>query len=199
MTHRGHFATDHTTQPHAHSCSARGCEVRQRGEGARAFLPSSTLAPGRVTAVGARRQERCCWCEVVLAQRHSSSNPKGWRSPSLGPAPNLVQEALSLGPSCCQLFPWTTAGRAPCLGWRPAPNLGAHGHVPVWHHHRACRRSAEHRVGNRHVSCCHSRVCTSRFLQAVLPNCVGSCAGLRNSCYRPSTKHLYRVLASAHA
>lgn len=115
---------------------------RRGGAGA---SPSSTLAPGGVPAGGrgdgsVAAGVKLCW-PITLPPTPKDGDPRLWDlSPTWGGSPSV------LGPSCCQLSPWTTAGRAPHLGWQPAPNLGARGHVPVWHHHPACRPSAGHHV-----------------------------------------------------
>lgn len=132
-------------QPHARSCSARGCELGQRARRSQSqtFLRHG---PRKGPCQGARRRERFCWCKVALAQHHPSSNPQGWSSPPLGPVPVAEQEPFHLRAVLLPALPRMTAGRSPRLGWQPAPDLGAHGHVPVWHHRPACRPSARHRV-----------------------------------------------------
>jgi len=58
-----------------------------------------------------------------------------------------------------------------------------------------CRAPCKHRDAPRH----RSRLCTSRLLQAELPDCAESHAGPQNPRYRPSAKPLCPVPASADA
>ena len=82
---------------------------------------------------------KLCWPDITLPPTPRDGGPHLWDL-----SPTQCGSPLVLGPSCCQLSPWTTAGRALCSGYRPAPDPGVHRHVPLWHHHPACRPSAGH-------------------------------------------------------